>query len=520
MTPDQDANPDRGPYPGAGTGRRSKPGLGSSLSDLAAVAMVLIIVAGLSAVLYAAADPPMGMGDHDVGHDDGLDAGEGATAQIVHVDIRDIRFRPETLTVEAGTTVQWMNHDRVQHTVTPTDKALWGSEGSGDDPADWMDQGDMYAFTFTEPGTYDYYCIPHAYQADDGAWRGMVGTVVVTEASADAIDGGTGSSDVGDHDDGPVGDDAISPARPADVAEIGRSAFDVPPPIARGEPAHVTFNLTSREVVAEVADGRTYTYWTFDGTVPGPMLRVRVGDTVTVNHHNPANNSHVHNIDFHAVTGPGGGAGDLNAAPGETAAITFRVLHPGLFVYHCAAGNVLDHIAMGMYGLILVEPEEGLPAVDREYYVVQSDLYSRFDGAAKGHHEYDLAAAVAEDATWVVFNGRPNSLVGEERRLTAEVGDTVRLYFGVAGPNLVSSFHVIGEHFDRVWDEADLVSLPSRSVQTTLVPAGGATVVDLLVEVPGNYKLVDHSIARVAKGALGILHVEGPGDPTVYRTGG
>lgn len=343
----------------------------------------------------------------------------------------------------------------------------------------------------------------------------LAGCTVPESAGDSGEDGDLGANGA----DGAADASTPGPAKAVDADEIGRSAFEVPSPIERDEPAHVTFDITSEEVVAEVTSGVTYTYWTFDGQVPGPFLRVRVGDTVTINHHNDASSTTVHNVDFHAVTGPGGGAGDLNAAPGETASITFKALHPGLFVYHCAAGNVLDHIAMGMHGLILVEPEGGLPDVDREYYVMQSDLYSKFAPGLEGHHTYDLDAAVAEDPTWVVFNGRPGSLTGDGRRLTAEVNDTVRLFIGDAGPNLVSSFHVIGEHFDRVYDEADLVSPPSRSVQTTLIPAGGATVVDMDVEVPGDYKLVDHSISRVAQGALGILRVTGEGDPGVYSSG-
>ncbi len=349
--------------------------------------------------------------------------------------------------------------------------------------------------------------------------RTLLGVIFVTIALVTAgCLGGTSANGDDGHDDSD-GDSASAPgaAMPVDVEEIGASASDVPPPITRDEPRHVYFDIESTEVVAEMADGKTYTYWTFNDQVPGPMLRVLEGDTVTVNLTNSAGSTHFHNIDFHATTGPGGGAAALDAAPGETASVTFKAIHPGLFVYHCAYGAVADHIAHGMYGLILVQPAgEDLPPVDHEYYVVQGDFYSKWSRKAEGHHEYDYDAANDELPEWVVFNGRVGSLTGD-RALTANVNETVRIYFGVGGPNKVSSFHIIGEHFDTVYDEGDLVSAPLQSVQTTLVAPGGATVVDLHLEYPGDYKLVDHSINRVHKGALGILHVEGPEDPSIFQ---
>jgi len=222
-----------------------------------------------------------------------------------------------------------------------------------------------------------------------------------------------------------------------------------------------------------------------------------------------------HSIDLHAVTGPGGGAGLTAVAPGEEKAFRFKALTPGLYVYHCASGVVADHIANGMYGLILVEPPSGLPLVDREYYVMQGEFYTTGDTGEKGLQQQDMVKLLHEEPTYVVFNGNSKSLVGDGA-LQARVGETVRLYFGNAGPNLVSSFHVIGEIFDRVYDQASIESSPLEGVQTTLVPAGGATIVEFQVDVPGDYKLVDHSLSRLAKGALGTLHVEGRQNPDVF----
>ena len=415
------------------------------------------------------------------------------------VQMRSLKYAPAELTVQVGDTVRWINGDAGGHTLTPTDKGLWGTEGSGDAPASWLLQGDSWSFTFAEPGTYDYYCIPHAAADASGAYQGMVGRIIVTEQEVE----------------GPDSEETAKPAdaQMADVAEIGADASLVP---AQTTVDHVFVDITSREVVAEMADGITYPYWTFDGQVPGRMLRVQQGALVTVNFTNAADSTVGHNIDFHAATGPGGGAAALSALPGETKQLTFRALKPGLYVYHCAYQDPPLHVAHGMYGLILVEPPGGLPPVDREFYVVQGDFYTDFAGSQKGHHDHSEASAEDEEPTFVVFNGRVGSLRDPGRQLHAEVNETVRVYFGVGGPNLVSSFHVIGEIFDRVYQQGDLVSPPAEGLQTTLVPAGGAAVVDFKLDVPGDYLLVDHSLYRVHKGAAGILHVTGLANPDVF----
>src|SRR5690606_21493537 len=152
-------------------------------------------------------------------------------------------------------------------------------------------------------------------------------------------------------------------------------------------------------------------------------------------------------IDLHAVTGPGGGAASSFTAPGHASQFTFTALNPGLYVYHCATAPVGMHVTNGMYGLILVEPKEGLPRVDREYYVMQGDYYTVGKYREKGLQNFDMEKAIDENATYVLFNGREGSLTGENA-LQANVGEKVRLYVGNGGPNLVSSFHVIGEIFD------------------------------------------------------------------------
>ena len=289
----------------------------------------------------------------------------------------------------------------------------------------------------------------------------------------------------------------------------------VPPPITRKYAAKVVVHLQVREVVKRLADGVDYLFWTFGGDVPGRFIRIREGDVVEFHLENDPNSKMPHNIDLHAVTGPGGGAASSFTAPGHSSQFTFQALNPGLFVYHCATAPVGMHIANGMYGLILVEPAAGLPKVDREYYVMQGEFYTAGAYGEEGLQAFDMAKAIDERPPYVVFNGAVGSLVGD-KALTANVGETVRLYLGNGGPNLVSSFHVIGEIFDTVYQEGGTVPT-QHNVQTTLIPAGGSAMVEFKTEIPGTYVLVDHSIFRAFnKGALGMLKVAGPENRLIY----
>ncbi|MDP3070530.1 MAG: copper-containing nitrite reductase [Opitutaceae bacterium] len=289
----------------------------------------------------------------------------------------------------------------------------------------------------------------------------------------------------------------------------------VPPPIARKHAARVIVHLEVREFVARLADGVDYTFWTYGGSVPGSFIRIREGDVVEFHLENHPSSKVPHNIDLHAVTGSGGGASATFTAPGHASKFTFQALNPGLYVYHCATAPVPMHIANGMYGLILVEPKAGMPPVDREFYVMQGEFYTTGRYGEEGLQAFDLAKSIDERPPYVLFNGAVGSLVGD-KAVTAKVGETVRIYFGVGGPNLTSSFHVIGEIFDKVWPEGG-TKFVQENVQTTMVPAGGATIVDFKVEVPGTFILVDHSLSRAFnKGALGMLKVEGPENRVIY----
>src|SRR5690349_9957490 len=288
----------------------------------------------------------------------------------------------------------------------------------------------------------------------------------------------------------------------------------VPPPVNRNYPAKVIVELEVIEKEMPISEGVSYTFWTFGGTVPGSFIRVRQGDTVEFHLKNAPDSKMPHNIDLHGVTGPGGGAASSFTAPGHASQFTFKALNQGIYVYHCATAPVGMHIANGMYGLILVEPPEGLPKVDHEYYVMQGDFYTTGKYRQKGLQPFDMDKAIDEKPTYVLFNGHEGSLTGD-KALTAKVGESVRLFVGNGGPNLVSSFHVIGEIFDRVQQEGG--TNVQRNVQTTLIPAGGAAIVKFTAKVPGSYVLVDHSIFRAFnKGALAIMKINGPEDKKVY----
>ena len=290
---------------------------------------------------------------------------------------------------------------------------------------------------------------------------------------------------------------------------------NVPPPIKRTHSARVIVNLEVREVVKRLADGVEYTFWTYGGSVPGSFIRIREGDIVEFHLNNHPSSKLPHNIDLHAVTGPGGGAASTFTAPGHSSQFTFQALNAGLYVYHCATAPVPMHIGNGMYGLILVEPKEGLPAVDKEYYVMQGEFYTTGKFGEEGLQSFDMAKAIDERPAYIVFNGAVGSLVGD-KAITAKVGERVRLYFGVGGPNITSSFHVIGEIFDKVWPEGGMKYI-QENVQTTMVPSGGSAMMEFKVDVPGTFILVDHSLTRAFnKGALGMLKVAGPENRVIY----
>ncbi len=384
-----------------------------------------------------------------------------------------------TLTADPGDVVQitLINADNIQHDLI-IDELGVHSEHLEDIGAQTTME-----FRVDEEGEYEYYCsVPGHRQA------GMVGRLVVGDPPS------------------------LAATAPSIVTDPAR----VPEPVGSRAPTLVEVGLTAQEIVGQLADGTTYTYFTFNGQVPGPMIRVRVGDTVELSLTNDTDSTLSHSIDLHAVNGPGGGAVYTETPPGETHAFSFQALNPGVYVYHCATPSVAHHIASGMYGLIVVEPEGGLPEVDREFYVMQGEIYTEQPFGTPGQLDFSMQKMLDEAPEYFVFNGAAAALASDEFALRANVGETVRIFMGVGGPNFTSSFHVIGEIFDRVYPYASLTSPPLTDVQTVSVPPGGAWVVEFELDVPGRYILVDHALSRLERGLVGFLYAEGEDAPEIF----
>ena len=386
-----------------------------------------------------------------------------------------------TLRVPVGAVVQinLVNGDGATHDISVPDFKAKSNQ--------LKDKGASTAIVFKadKKGEFTYICSLPGHVA-----AGMIGKIIVGEGETKAAPQG---------------------------ADVSRSPMEVGTPVGKRGPQTVNVKLDTTEVLGQMMDGTTYKYWTFNSKVPGPFIRVRVGDTVNVDMSNAKDSHMIHSVDFHAVTGPGGGAAVTQAAPGSTKSFTFKAINPGLYVYHCATPMVAQHISNGMYGMILVEPEGGLPKVDREFYVMQGELYTAQKHGTPGEAEFSLDKLLAEQPEHLMFNGTHDALT-KTHRMEAKVGETVRIFFGVGGPNATSSFHVIGEVFDRVYSMGDLTSPPLQNVQTTTVAPGGATMVEFKTEVPGRFILVDHALSRMEKGLVGFLYVTGKENPEIFRT--
>jgi nitrite reductase (NO-forming) len=301
-----------------------------------------------------------------------------------------------------------------------------------------------------------------------------------------------------------------------EVADVVRDPADVPPPIGSRGPGYVKVNLEVQELAGQLDDGTTYRFWTYNGQIPGPLIRARVGDTVEVRLENSEDSWAAHSIDLHAVNGPFGGARATDVDPGQARSFKFKALSPGLYIYHCGTPMVAHHISSGLYGLILIEPEGGLPEVDREFYIVQGEVYTAGEKGDGGMQEVDLEKLLDEQPEYVTFNGTVGSLTAK-KPMHATAGETVRIFFGVAGPNMTSAFHVIGEMFDKVYSFGGTTSV-DPNIQTVPVPPGGTTFVDFKIDVPGTYVIVDHALSRLERGAAGLIIADGEDDPEIFTT--
>jgi nitrite reductase (NO-forming) len=391
-------------------------------------------------------------------------------------DIEGVVNPPLRVAVGDIVQVSLVNNDGIEHDVAFPDF------NAGTDHVNRKGASSVTVFRADKAGEFAYFCtLPGHRQA------GMEGKINVGGAKAPVVQ--------------------LPPS-----VSITRAASDLPGPVPPGPSRIVSVELEAVELVGRLANDTTYTYWTFNGKVPGPFLRVRVNDTVELHFKNKADSRMIHSVDLHAV----GGAVMTQTPPGEAKSFRFKALNPGLYVYHCATPMVANHISSGMYGLILVEPPGGLPKVDHEFYVMQGEIYTDRPFGQRGHDEFSVEKLLAERPEYFVFNGAVGALT-TEHPLKARVGETVRIFFGVGGPNATSSFHVIGEIFDRVYGEASMGSPIATNVQTTMVPAGGATIVEFKLEVPGRYILVDHSLSRLERGLAGFLVVEGPENAEIFH---
>ncbi|MCD9047421.1 copper-containing nitrite reductase [Luteimonas sp. MHLX1A] len=394
----------------------------------------------------------------------------GAIKDVVNPDLRVAEGTVVAITIT--------NNDGAMHDIAVPEF------GAQSDQVVGVGAATTIVFRATKSGTFEYICTIPGHKL-----AGMTGNLIVGDVKEEV----------------------------STAIDIAKNPAEVGTPVGDRAPQHINYDLLTTEVEGRLSDGSTYRYWTFDNTVPGPMLRIRQGDTVTINLKNAEDSINIHSVDFHSVTGPGGGAAVTQVRPGETKSFTFKALHPGLYVYHCATPMIAHHISNGMYGMILVEPEGGLPAVDKEYYVMQGELYTAQKHGSRGLQEFSVDKLLDEKPEHLMFNGSMDALT-KTFDMTANVGEEVRIFFGVGGPNMTSSFHLIGEVFDRVYNLASFTSPPLTDVQTTLVPPGGATMVEFKVDYPGKYILVDHALSRAEKGLTGILTVHGDADATIFHS--
>lgn len=439
-----------------------------------------LCIIGLATTSTAQESAPLGVSYiPDVTYTLRTDIANGQLVYISETGSTKGEVNPD-LVVEEGAVVQIniVNGDGAMHDLVIPEFDVQSNEITGPGSATAV------VFRASESGTFEYLCSVPGHRA-----AGMFGRLIVGEPQ-----------------------EAVT----SEFPDLSKDPYAVGEPVGDRDPQEITIDLETTEITGRLEDNSHYEFWTFNDTVPGPMLRIRVGDTVTVNMTNPSDSTNIHSVDFHAVTGPGGGADATQAAPGQTKSFTFKAMQPGLYVYHCATPMVAQHITNGMYGLILVEPEGGLSEVDREFYVMQGELYTAQRHGSGGLMEFSLDKMLDERPEHLMFNGSMDALT-ETHSMESSVGDDVRIFFGVGGPNLVSSFHVIGEIFDKVYDQASLTSPPLTNVQTTLVPPGGATMVEFKTEVPGEYILVDHALARAEKGLVGTLTVEGEPQREIYH---
>lgn len=293
----------------------------------------------------------------------------------------------------------------------------------------------------------------------------------------------------------------------------------IPLPIHRSFPITQTVELEAKEMMGEITDGVLFHYMTFNGQVPAPMIRVREGDTVDLTLKDSTHSQQAHSVDFHSCFGTGGGSAYTTVSPGESRRIRFKVMNPGAFIYHCAVHDLDYHISSGMFGLILVEPKEGLAPVDHEFYFGQNEIYVNDPQDNHTPAVFNIDNMIAERPKYVVLNGEFNAITASKYgALKAKEGETVRIFFVNGGPNLISSFHPIGNIWDKFWLQGSLTNQPFTKMQTVQVNPGSCAILEMKLPVPEVIRLADHSITRTARqGLLAEIDVKGSSVPDIFE---
>ena len=411
----------------------------------------------------------------------------GAVLGSIEIEAFDLGFTPATIEVEApGRYEITLNHTgAIPHDVTFADGATSGMVDGGQSGTMEVDiPAEGLTFICSIPGH---------------AQAGMEGVVTVKG-------GATAGGELGGGDDhggpAPTTDVAADPDAPAPVV------YDATAPARLTGDVH-DIDLVMTEVEMTVAPGFVQKVWTFGGTVPGPVIRVKVGDTIRVHLQNPAANQLPHSIDFHASQVAWNDE-MTSINPGEEKVYEWTADYAGVWMYHCGTSPALHHIANGMYGMVIVEPAEGLPAVDNEFALVQSEWYLGPQGDITS---LDKAAAGAPAPDFVVFNGVANQYV--DAPLQVGTGESVRIFVLDAGPSIDSSFHIVGTIFDTVIREGVALRKGNSgswgSQAMDLSPAQGG-IVEFTTAEDGLYPVVTHAFNFVGRGALGLIQA-GDGDP-------
>ncbi len=441
---------------------------------LLGAAVVLIALAGCGGAATTA-QPAAGSSD------------TGAVLGTLEFHAFDLGFKPATLDVAkpGRYTIKLINDGVVPHDITFADKttiladAKQTATGDVDIPAGGL------AFICSIPGHLQ---------------AGMKGEITVAGAAAGQADGSASSDDHG------------GPAPATDVlADENAPAYTLYDAAAPKAPAGTThdIDLVVEEKEMTVAKGFVQKVWTFGGTVPGPVIRVKVGDTVRVHLKNPATSGLPHSVDFHSSQVAWNDE-MVSIKPGEELLYEWKADYAGVWMYHCGTAPALHHIANGMYGMVIVEPREGLPKVDREFALVQSEWYL---GPQHDLTSLEKASAAAPAPDYVVFNGVASQY--GDHPLEVGTGERVRFFVLNAGPNVDSSFHIVGTIFDTVIKEGVALHRDNPehygSQAVDLAPAQGA-IVELSTAEDGLYPIVTHAFNFPGRGALGILKA-GDGDP-------